>query len=71
MFELPDHPVIRECEQTGYPLGMEPKYYYCDMCSEELTSEDCYEDIGFEYLCEDCLKSLHRKEWWRIDDNSN
>lgn len=33
----PDHPSIRNCEQTGYPDGKEPKNPICPECNEECS----------------------------------
>jgi hypothetical protein len=32
MFELPDHPVVRNMMQTGYPDGKEPEEFCCPVC---------------------------------------
>ena len=34
--------------------------YYCDLCGDEISDEDVYEDCG-EDLCESCLKERFRK----------
>lgn len=33
--DIPDHPVIRNMERTGYPDGKEPTYPHCPVCGEE------------------------------------
>lgn len=35
MYDIPDHPVIRNLEATGYPDGKEPDYPHCPFCGEE------------------------------------
>ena len=35
MPDLPDHPVIRNLERTGYPDGEEPRYPKCPVCGGE------------------------------------
>jgi len=30
--DVPDHPVIQNCERTGYPDGYEPEYPHCPQC---------------------------------------
>ena len=35
MHDLPDHPIIRNLERTGYPDGKEPRYPHCPVCGEE------------------------------------
>lgn len=32
---IPDHPVIRNCERTGYPDGKVPEYPVCPRCKRE------------------------------------
>ena len=32
---IPDHPVIRNMEQTGQPDGKEPKFPICPVCGAE------------------------------------
>ena len=34
-YNLPDHPVIRNLEMTGYPDGQEPEYPHCPLCGAE------------------------------------
>lgn len=35
MADIPDHPIIRNCERTGYPDGKEPPHPVCPVCGEE------------------------------------
>ena len=35
LYDIPDHPVIRNMERTGYPEGKEPTYPHCPVCGEE------------------------------------
>lgn len=32
MFDIPDHPVIRNAERTGWFDGKEPEYPHCPAC---------------------------------------
>ena len=57
-----EHPDITETLKNGYTSWNRPEYYYCNKCGEELNPEEVYEDFGYDYLCEDCLLSLHKKE---------
>lgn len=57
-----EHPEIRWVERTGYPSWNQPKYFNCEMCGDELTSDEVYEDLGYDYLCENCLLKLHKRE---------
>ncbi len=34
-YTVPDHPVIRNMELTGFPDGKEPTYPHCPRCGEE------------------------------------
>lgn len=65
---VPDHPVIRSLEATGYPPGVsdEETKVYCGECGRELhpDDEDVYECRTHAILCEDCLKVLHKKYVW-------
>lgn len=60
VFEVPDHPVIRNMERTGYPKAKEPEYPHCPVCGAEcetvFTNEDL-EIIG----CNECVSS---KDAW-------
>ena len=58
---VPDHPDIRDIERTGYPRCYQPEPIYCGECGNEIRN-DVYEDEHYDYLCEDCLLRLHRKE---------
>ena len=59
-----EHPEITKALETGYPSWNQPKHYYCQMCSDEIDSEEVYEDFGYECLCDNCLLKLHKKVWW-------
>lgn len=54
MWTLPDHPVIRNLERTGYPDGDEPTFPLCPVCGEE--AEDVYIDKYHEIVgCDSCV----------------
>lgn len=38
MYDTPDHPVIQNCERTGYPDGREPTYPRCPVCGDECST---------------------------------
>ena len=61
--EIGDHPEIAMAMATGYPSWNQPEEHYCEGCGVSLDGEAEYEDETHDYLCEDCLKSLHKK-WW-------
>lgn len=63
-YDIPENYDIDHVMKTGYPPGYEePKpLAYCGECGNELYDEsDVYEDDKYNYLCEDCLKMLHKK----------
>lgn len=54
--DLPDHPVIRRMERTGYPDGKEPEWPICPACGWE--TEIYYKDEHGEILgCDGCIRS--------------
>lgn len=55
MFELPDHPVVRNMMQTGYPDGKEPEVFRCPVC-ETPDAETFYFNGNREIVgCDMCL----------------
>lgn len=60
---MKDHPQIRSAELTGYPTYGQPIILYCQCCFNEIDGE-VYEDSEHEYLCEECLRWLHKKKEW-------
>ena len=53
---LPDHPVIRNMERTGYPDGKEPKWPICPVCDEE--TDTYYKDKhGDSVGCDNCIQT--------------
>lgn len=64
IYEIPDHPVIRNMEQTGYPDGKEPIYPRCPVCGEEC--ETVYRNIYLDIVgCDVCLES---KDAWEMSN---
>ncbi len=56
MYSVPDHPVIRNMELTGYPDGKEPRVCcWCDECGGEIYEGQTYYKIGSNIYCEDCI----------------
>lgn len=53
---IPDHPVIRSMEATGYPQLVRGSVVYCTDCNTELTDEDKVFDYDGDALCEDCFR---------------
>ena len=59
------HPEITWAERTGYPSWNQPKTHYCEECGENLEGKEVYADRVHEFLCKDCLLTLHEKRnWW-------
>ena len=55
LYDIPDHPVIRNMERTGYPDGKEPEYPHCPVCEEREIS-DVYEQKDDGIIgCEACI----------------
>lgn len=53
---IPDHPVIRYMEATGYPDGKEPEYPRCPVCGAE--TDTVYTVANSPILgCPECLQS--------------
>ena len=62
MERIPDHPVIRSMERTGYPRGHDPRTFTtCDWCGGDIRVGDEYYDIHGEVLCFDCVQDCLRK----------
>lgn len=54
---LPDHPVIRNMERTGYPDGKPPKVIcICSECGAEIFEGEKYYNINGEPWCEECIE---------------
>ncbi len=51
MERIPDHPVIREIERTGYPRQRD---LTCDWCGETIRGD--YYNIHGEVLCAACVE---------------
>ena len=52
---VPGYPCLGEsCELRHVPV------YVCDRCEWEIEG-DVYEDEGYDDLCEECLKAMHKK----------
>lgn len=55
-YNLPDHPVIRNMERTGYPDGKEPKWPICPVCDEETATY--YKDKHGDIVgCDNCIQT--------------
>jgi len=62
MYDIPDHPVIRAMESSGYPTGKEPKSPQCPVCDAECDT--IYLDHNGDYIgCENCVTT---KDAWDV-----
>lgn len=60
-----EHPDITAAMRTGYPTWKQPEIPYCDLCGVRLDNEEVYADRIHDWLCKDCLLTLHEKRnWW-------
>lgn len=64
MPRIPDHPVIRNMEATGYPDGKEPTYPHCPICGAECDT--MYQDRYGAYIGCDCCVTT--KDAWEVED---
>lgn len=60
---MPDHPIIRNMERTGYPDGKIPKVYYCPCCNNE-TDELYIDDWDNVVGCPNCV---HLRDAWELE----
>lgn len=58
MCEIPDHPVIRNCERTGWPDGKDPEYPVCPVCGEETDTFYKSEETGEIVGCDKCIEPV-------------
>lgn len=61
---IPDDPVIRNMERTGYPDGKEPQQPICPVCGEECDT--LYFNDGQIVGCENCIET--RNAWDALVD---
>ena len=64
MSNIPDHPVIRNLERTGWPDGKEPSWSICPVCGAE--TETFYQDKDRAIVgCGACVRTLDAWEYRR------
>ena len=63
-YDLREHPDIEWAHRTGYGPHNQPKSHYCEECGKCLDDEMAYADAVHDYLCKDCLLTLHERRWW-------
>ena len=63
MENIPDHPIIRNCERYGYPYGPEIIHEaICPLCNRDATMfyvDKLNDIIGCEY----CVEEVDAQEW--------
>lgn len=59
---MPDHPVIRSMERTGWPEGREPDQPVCPICGRECETIYRNRD-GVIFACDGCVESC---EAWDV-----
>lgn len=67
-YDIPDHPVIRNMERTGYPDGKEPEYPHCPRCGDECGAIYSYD--GDIIGCDECLTSKDAAEHLHTPDDA-
>lgn len=68
---IPDHPVIRNMERTGYPDGKEPEYPHCPVCQASEISEIYIQaDTGISG-CEACITRKDAEDVPEFQDASS
>lgn len=61
---IPDHPIIHNCELTGYSDGREPDYPHCPVCGSEC--EFIYRVEGSEIVgCDRCISAI---DSWEVPE---
>ena len=57
MYSVPDHPVIRNMERTGYPDGFGPRVCcQCDECGEDIYEGETAYRLGGKTYCSSCVE---------------
>lgn len=61
LYDIPDHPVIRNCERTGWPTGKEPDYPVCPVCDDE-PSTVYFDTLNNLIGCDTCIEKYSTEE---------
>ena len=61
MMHVPDNPVIRNCERTGWPDGKDPVYPRCPVCGRECGTI-YYDADRTPAGCDACVSSVEAQE---------
>lgn len=57
---IPDHPIIRNCEETGFPDRNEPETPICPVCGAE--ADTFYKQDTEIVGCDECIKAVDARE---------
>ena len=60
MISVPDHPVIRNMERTGWPDGEEPSWPVCPVCGAET---DTFYQNKYRVIL-GCSECVHTRDAW-------
>lgn len=56
--DIPDHPVVRNMEQTGHPDGKEPEYPRCPLCGGECEKIYKHRESREVMGCDLCIEEI-------------
>lgn len=57
VYDIPDRPIVQNCERTGYPDSKGAIWPHCPVCGEEC--ETLYKDrFGAIVGCDVCIEEL-------------
>ncbi len=64
MFQIPDHPIIRDCERYGYPRWMCERVVidHCINCGRPIFDGDDYSECDDGILCDECAWEREEEE---------
>ena len=65
-YDIPDHPVVRNCERTGYPDGNTPQEPVCPVCGEACCTAYVNEDLDI-VGCDECCEMVFPEDLERPD----
>ena len=58
---VPDHPVIQNMENTGYPDGKAPKVIHrCFVCGNEICEGEEFYQLWDKPRCEECVNDSRK-----------
>lgn len=60
--DIPDHPIVKNMMDTGYPDGIVPKTYICPRCGQECDEYYINDDNGV-VGCENCITMYYAEDW--------